>query len=94
MEQIPEFLILPAAKPAPSHTLGNRKGGLARGVGGMWSSQKPGPGPGAVSVPAILCTPVGYLLLLCKASEGREIRVIKIRPRIFKLEAKKRLFFQ
>lgn len=59
----------------------------------MWSSQKPGPGPGAVSVPAILCTPVGYLLLLCKASEGREIRVIKIRPRIFKLEAKKKAVF-
>lgn len=33
MEKILEFLILPAAKPASSHTLGNRKGRAGLGEG-------------------------------------------------------------
>lgn len=85
VEWIPECLILLAAsEPLPKLWIKDW------GEKGWQRSQAPR--PVASCCGGLCCTLPGYLLLLWEASQGREIRVIKIRQRIFKLEAKGAVF--
>lgn len=97
MEWIPEFLILPAAtEPLPTlclrKTIGEKKkGGLEKAGGsarhaGLACSQPLGVCAGRQAAPCWLLTAA------LRGRWGREIRVIKIRQRIFKLEAKRGCF--
>lgn len=89
MEWIPEFLILPAAtEPLPTLCLRKKWGKKSE----RRSKARSPSGLRLGSVLADKLRPACYSRLPWEASQGRKIRVIKIRQRIFKLEAKRGCF--